>query len=263
MKSVIPTILLAMIMSLQFGCGKQGVAVDGSVPTAQLSKVIIDSLNWMEVVDFDSDHVISKNASPVADLQIPATGGRCTGFMITPTVLMTNEHCVPRLSYARGLTATFGHHLGASSYDQETFDCSTLIGVSRKLDFALLSCVGAPGDKYGVVELTSRKATKGEVVYVIQQNCDYYENRSCDWTKKVAAGYMAPAEGELAHNADTLAGSSGSPLFSTKDHKVIGIHHMGLGNNGYGRGRVNTAVPMEKIVPVIIANFPDWELKGL
>jgi hypothetical protein len=59
-----------------------------------------------------------------------------------------------------------------------------------------------------------------------------------------------------------LGGSSGSPVFSSTNHEVIGIHHAGLGNNGRGRGLENYAVSMSKIVPHILTNFPSVSLNG-
>jgi hypothetical protein len=61
---------------------------------------------------------------------------------------------------------------------------------------------------------------------------------------------------EIGHDADTLGGSSGSPVFSRVTHGVIGLHHVGLGNDGNGRGSQNRAVPMTSILPVLAQRYP-------
>ena len=108
------------------------------------------------------------------------------------------------------------------------------------------------------LDVSSFQANSG--VYVIQQNCDYYSNRDCYHTKKISRGTASVSDAQITHNADTLGGSSGSPVFSSITHEVVGIHHAGLGNNGQGRGVENYAVSMSKIVPYIQANFPSIAL---
>src|SRR5690606_9835311 len=130
-------------------------------------------------------------------------------------------------------------------------------GNDEELDFALLRCEGSPGAQYGTVNLARSAAAAGSDIYVIHQNCDYYNEQDCDPTKKISRGKLVKIrseDGEYAHNADTLGGSSGSPMFGP-NHEVIAIHHAGAGGWFNGRGYENYAVPMHKIVAKINSKF--------
>lgn len=245
-----------LTLSLLVSCGKKesGYAADGFSVTQ--SSIIVGSLDWYEVTDLKSNSSIRKSSKSVAHVDLPAMGSRCTGFLISKDVLMTNQHCIPSSFYARGVTVSFNYEQGTVLGTEERFDCSEFIGNNEELDFALLKCKGEPGKKYGFVELSESSVSEGDQVYVVQQNCDYYQDRNCLFTKKVSHGDVLETSPEITHNADTLGGSSGSPVFSESAHKVVAIHHAGLGNNGAGRGVENYAVPMSKIVPYIKSKFP-------
>ncbi len=246
--------LTLFLLVLVISCGSRKEA--GGVPQLSQGQIIVGSLDWVEIGDLAESSNIREWSLPVADIDLPDMGSRCSGFLIGEDILMTNQHCIPSASYARGVSVTFDHIKGVSSAAMERFDCSEFIGNDETLDFALLRCSGSPGLVYGFVDLDSASFQAGKQITVIQQNCDYYSNRSCDWSKKYSKGEITAVGSEYTHNADTLGGSSGSPVFDSSSGRVIAIHHAGLGNNGAGRGIENYAVPMSKIVPLIQSRFP-------
>ena len=258
-KTILGISFLALLLNT--GCGKQEAAAGGD-QQIKSSSIIVGDVDWKEVTSLSSSNPVRKNSKAVANIDLPKMGSRCTGFLISNNVLMTNHHCIPSSSHANGVTVTFKHEKGVSQSAQKRFNCSTFIGNNRELDFALLKCSGNPGATYGFVELDSDEQNVGESIYVVQQNCDYYMDRGCDPTKKYSSGKITSFEKEYAHNADTLGGSSGSPVFSWGNHKVVAIHHAGYGNNGLGRGFENYAVPMSKIVPYIMTHFPSVDIGG-
>lgn len=254
-----PKILIMTVLALMFSaCGKQ--SNEEGNPIA--SSIIVGELGWKEITSLSSSHPIRRAGKPVADIDLPAMGSRCTGFLISENILMTNHHCIPTSSHARGVTAVFNHQKGVSKASQRKYDCSTFIGNDSTLDYALLECSGNPGRTYGFVELDDSQMQRGDSIFIVQQNCDYYANRNCDFSKKYSTGAVTKVEDEYTHNADTLGGSSGSPVFESETNNVIAIHHAGYGNNGQGRGVENYAVPMSKIVPHILTNFPSVDLGG-
>lgn len=238
--------------------GAPDLEISGSAQVQDKDAVIIGSVNWQESVSLPADSAERANASAVAYLSIPAEGTRCTGFLIAPNVIMTNQHCIPRASSANGVQAYFHWEQGATS--DTPVSCSTFLGNDAALDFALLQCAGSPGDTYGVVELQGASLARNDPVYVIHQNCDYYTSPSCDPTKKYSPGKVTSTGSELGHDADTLGGSSGSPMFSRATHAVVGLHHVGLSNDGNGRGTENRAVRMSSILPVLAERYPGLQL---
>ncbi|OUR98694.1 hypothetical protein A9Q84_04580 [Halobacteriovorax marinus] len=252
-KSVL--LLLTLVSSLFISCGKQDETPMNGNEFFD-SQIIIGDVDWREITSLTSTSAIRKASSPVADIELPVVRSRCTGFLISEDILMTNEHCIPTADHAEGVKASFRHLKGMAESSWETFDCSTFVLNNKELDFALLKCAGKPGRKFGFVKLDSTAKRNGTSIYIVQQNCDYYSARGCDWTKKYSKGKITEVADEYTHNADTLGGSSGSPMFDARTHKVVGLHHAGYGNNGMGRGFENYAVPMSKIVPAIKSRLP-------
>ena len=238
--------------------------VDATTATTTSAKdeaaVVIGTVDWQDAALLPEGTAERANARAVAYLDLPAAGARCTAFLVAPDVVMTNQHCIPDASAARGARALFRYETGATDY--AAFDCSTFLGNDAGLDFALLQCSGRPGDTYGVVSLENRAAHVGEPAYVVHQNCDYFTDASCAPTKKMSPGQIRVVGAEDEHDADTLGGSSGSPVFSRDSHAVIALHHVGVGGNGSGRGTANRAVPMTRIVPVLTQRFPGLALGG-
>jgi V8-like Glu-specific endopeptidase len=252
-------LVIASVLPL-FGCLHEMVADPepgsaGAGAGEAKGAVIVGAVDWQEVNTLPEGSAERHNSRAVAYLSLPATGKRCTGFLIAPDVLMTNQHCVTTAAAAQGARAYFRREAGATGPDAG-FDCSTFLGNDAGLDMALLSCAGAPGDTYGVLELAARTMAQGAPIYVIHQNCDYYSQPSCSPTKKLSPGRVTATRGEISYDADTLGGSSGSPLFSRTTHEVVGLHHVGVGGDGTGRGSANRAVPMTAILPVLAARYP-------
>lgn len=254
------SILLCSIV-LSVSCGKKDSAFQNGFEVTQ-SSIIVGGLDWEEITTLKAQGPEGENSFGVAHVDLPAMGSRCTGFLIAQDIVMTNQHCIPSPTYARGVTVSFNVEEGIEKGREERFDCSEFVGNNKELDFALLRCKGNPGQKYKVLTLSASDIESNDEVYVIQQNCDYYSTRDCYYTKKISFGQGYLKDGGITHDADTLGGSSGSPVFSRFTHEVVGIHHAGLGNNGLGRGVENYAVPMSKIVTYIVASFPGIALNG-
>lgn len=250
-------LLFLVLLVLASSCGKNNSGVATGVMSSQ---IIVGDLDWQDITSLSETSPIRINAKAVATIDLPVMNSRCTGFMISDDILMTNQHCIPTSSYARGVSARFKHEKGVSVSEQKVYDCSTFIGNDELLDYALLKCTGNPGAIHGKVALSTEEFSVSDALYIVQQNCDYYTDRSCDPTKKFSRGLITEVADEYTHNADTLGGSSGSPVFSQEENTVYAIHHAGLGNNGRGRGVENYAVPMDRIVADIRTRFPQLSI---
>jgi len=253
---LILNVLFLITLVLLESCGK--AHTPGAGNSLFSSQIIVGDLDWQEITDLPVSNGIRVNGKAVATLQLPVLDSRCTGFMISDDVLMTNQHCIPSSGYARGVTATFGHVKGASSETKKSFECDEFVGNDEVLDFALLKCKGSPGRVYGKVTLEERQADIGREIYIVQQNCDYYSDGQCDPAQKFSEGKLLALkdEHEFTHDADTLGGSSGSPVFDRSTGKVVALHHAGYGNNGMGRGVENYAVRMSQVVAKLKTKFP-------
>ena len=160
--------------------------------------------------------------------------GFATAFLIAPNLLLTNWHVFPDIASAKGNGANFFHERGdAGVAVGETFevDPDYFFMSQERLDFAIvgLKTKSATGqDLAGVdpVALTASpaKILVGQPVNIIQHPdggpktwVTMNENRLIDISD----------DGFLQYTADTLQGSSGSPVFSTT-WELVGLHHSGV-----------------------------------
>ncbi|MEW5847476.1 MAG: serine protease [Myxococcota bacterium] len=238
------------------GCVVSAESVDAeagapAVAPQKEAPVIVGNVDWVEAGSLPTSNPRRQVASAVAYLSLPAKGTRCTGFLITADVLMTNHHCVSRAQDAAQAYAIFDYMAGVPDSLREYVDCSEFLGADSTLDMALLRCTDRPGDRHGVVSLSESTPASGDDIYVVHQNCDYYSSPSCDPSKKVSDGTVtARSNLEITYDADTLGGSSGAAVFNAQN-QVIALHHVGLGGNGMGRGTGNKGVRMSRILPVL------------
>jgi V8-like Glu-specific endopeptidase len=252
-----PRLFIFFLLLVFISCGKPQSDEDAR---ALVASVIVGELDWKEIHELAPDDPIRESANAVAVVSL-ASGGRCTGFMINEEVLMTNEHCVGSARDAKGLVATFLREAHLAEEDWVQVKCERFIGNNASLDYALVGCEGQPGSRFGHVTLSDEEVIGDESIYIVQQNCDYFTQRGCSWTKKVAFGdFLRKSGSSVVHNSDTLGGSSGSPVYSKQSHYVLALHHAGLGNNGQGRGIENYAVVMKDIVEDILSRFSHVEL---
>lgn len=219
--------------------------------------VIVDDLNWQEIIDIDLKSSERQNSYAVGELIIPVTRESCTAFFISSDVILTNNHCVENEAQAVGVRLVMMKEKGVAEEKWWRLDCSEFVGTDFTLDVTLLRCQGNPGEIFGALVLDGQTLMKpGAPLYVLQQNCDFLTNSTCLGLKKIARGSMLTSGIELAHNADTLGGSSGAPLFSALTHQVVGIHHAGLPDLGPGHGTANYAIRTPGVVRYLESNFP-------
>lgn len=225
-------------------------------------KIIIGDFepDWVNVENVDNPE-IKEHAKAIGRLIMPAKrNAACTAFLISDDVIMTNHHCISTPEDAVGAKVYFNY---LSEGEPQTFICEKFISNNKNLDYALLECEGSPGSIYGKVKLSQQEPTLSEPIYLIHQNCDYYQEKGCRRSKKVSFGTITGLNSvRVYHNADTLPGSSGSPIFSLNSHEVIGLHNSGSGeeeSNGRrtGRGKVNLGIKMSQIIAEIQVILPD------
>lgn len=210
------------------------------------SKIIIGNNDWVLMTNVGIP-AQTGNGRAVAQIKIPKISSSCTGFLINSDTIMTNNHCVANSASAVGVTATFRYE----NQPKETFACDQFIMTDMGYDFTLLKCKNTPGTKYGWVGLSSTKPVINTDLYVIQENCDYTQDIHCQIDKYIAYGDVLDSQSyDISHNADTLPGSSGSPIFSVSSNQVIAIHNAGGTENGQP---TNFGVPMNTIRNKILA----------
>lgn len=216
------------------------------------ANVIIDDLNWLPH-DQNFDVSQSTNASSVGHLKIPKVYASCTAFLINRNTIMTNNHCISTNAQAVG--ALFKPLRDDNTRD--SYLCEKLLVTNYMLDFSLIQCTGNPGDKYGHIPLSQRKIEEDDSIYVVQENCNYLDNPRCIIDKYFAFGITTQSvSNKISHDADTLPGSSGSPIFAEDTDELIGLHNAGKGDTSYSDAS-NYAIPIKQIRQYLVTNYPE------
>lgn len=214
------------------------------------SNVVVGTLDWSSVTALPENSPERARSKAVGYLQynIRYSGNvmyysRCTAWLASRDVVITNSHCINSSAGAKGARVAFNYETGAGS--RIWYDCSTFIrswGNGSDADIAALRCQPRkgvyPGDVYGYLTVADTDVTQSTPIYVIHQNCDYRANDNCYATKKYSPGKVLNPHATrdwMSHTADTLKGSSGGPMLSQSSHEVVGLNR---GNNG----SVNMAV---------------------
>jgi len=239
-----------ILLLLLIGCSSNKDNKSPKCLKLAAGNVIIGKVDWVEASSL-SPGVIRDNANAVVDVHIPEALSRCTGFFINENMIMTNNHCVYKKSIAKDLYIYTNKEKGQT--DLIRYTCDKFITTHSGLDFSILECEGSPGKEHGYVRLSDEDSTEGEDIYLIHQNCDY-RKKGCPHDKKVSFGEIKNNNYDIKHNADTLGGSSGSPVFDKTTNKVVGLHHAGSNEN-----QINYAVKMHRIVSWLKENEPDIE----
>lgn len=234
------------------GCGSAELAVDEGEASDTLfsaeSTVIVGTVNWKSTTLLSATSAEAKNARAVGYLSIPAKGTRCTAWLIANDKVVTNHHCISSATQAVGAKVSFDYVDGVTSSKRAWYDCSKFIRAWSDVDASVLQCAPRdgklPGTVYGTIPLATGNVSTGAGIYVLHQNCDYYSG-SCAPTKKYSPGTVTSSSWwstGIKYDADTLGGSSGSPVFArtgTHAHKLVALHHLGFNGDENGRGTAN------------------------
>ncbi|NNC20736.1 trypsin-like peptidase domain-containing protein [Corallococcus exiguus] len=244
----------AMLVMGLTACGSvEPMDVPDAEPLAsQESNVIVGSLNWVSATSLTGTQRTKSLA--VGYLSIPAVGSRCTAWLVSNDVIITNNHCVGSASEAVGARVSFNYEDGVASASRVWYPCATFIKTWSGDDMTALRCSAVngqlPGQVYGFLTVATANAATNATVYVVNQNCDYYTTSSCVPTKKSSPGKVLNGNystTDISYDADTLGGSSGSPVISTSTNQVVALHHIGVGGNSQGRGTANTGVKATRV----------------
>ncbi|MFB5760912.1 DNA/RNA non-specific endonuclease [Paenibacillus medicaginis] len=159
--------------------------------------------------------------------------GYGTGFLVSPSLLLTNNHVLSHEDDALYSVAQFNYELGLNFKQRQmksfNFVPKRLFLTDPELDFTLVAVDeaasdGTPLNDFGYLELYSEpgKILEGEYVSIIQhpqgapKMVAIRENRVIDMLKHF-----------IHYSTDTQAGSSGSPVFNDQ-WMVAALHHAGV-----------------------------------
>lgn len=178
--------------------------------------------------------------------------GYGTGFLVTPTLLLTNHHVLPNEETARSSVIEFDYQDGIDGKPLLAqvfpFDPGRFFVADRDLDFALVAVRDSSDQlaQFGFNALIEAegKAIVGEFVTIVQhprgekKQIALRENKIVDIPERF-----------VHYSADTEPGSSGSPVFNDQ-WEVVALHHASVPaprHSEFG-GFLNEGVRVSRII---------------
>jgi V8-like Glu-specific endopeptidase len=197
---------------------------------------------------------VQKLGTPVARLRIKDSRGeaRCTGFLISDDLILTNFHCVSRNSQAVGTNADFGFDSPNAKWKTFRGAKLELVNTDEGLDYAIIRLLGKPGSEFGHVPLRDKAFAaldKGYKLLLIEHAAGQAKQASitdCAVGAKLIAGVNLQLLSDFGHHCDTLGGSSGSPVFDLESRELLGLHHLGFDEqNSTAQGKPSSTAQID------------------
>jgi endonuclease G len=203
----------------------------------KLESIVGDTIDYLPVSYLDQARLAAACVARVVTAQRRAQG---TGVMVSPRLFLTNNHVVADADKAASFILQFNYQLTATGEPPDEvefrFDPSCFFWTSPVNEFdASLIAVGAPVSggqdlrAFGWTALSSAgdKHAKGDHVTVIQHPSGDFKQIALRDNRVIGRGKKGVT---LHYAADTLPGSSGSPVFND-DFELVALHHSGEPTN--------------------------------
>jgi hypothetical protein len=187
------------------------------------------------------------------------TESSCTGFLLTPTLLMTNHHCISEDWQLETARAEFGVEPGVATKDVRTFSKIEL--PNPDLDFTILRLV-SPVNRWSTISFAAEPVHTNQKLILVQHPSARLKTVSVvDCIVQADSVVDRPNRpNDFYHLCDTDGGSSGSAVLDEATGKVVGLHYFGIFRpNNMGR---NLAVKSDAIQRVIRSSHLCPEISG-
>ena len=216
--------------TLESPMGAKGIIDEETVSTFEriLGKNNLVGINYLELGLF--------RARSVARIEInDARGfaGHGTGFMVSPRLMMTNNHVFQNAAVAGRSRCEFDFQLGMDGQRRRSiffaFEPDEFFFTNRELDFTLVAVktpdeTGEEVGRYVHIPLIGDpgKIVIGEMINIIQhpggqmKQVTLHENELIDILDNF-----------IHYKSDTMRGSSGSPVFNDQ-WEAVALHHSGI-----------------------------------
>ena len=192
----------------------------------------------LDFTSYPPDEEARGAGRPVARIvELPQPGilpdGFGTGFLVSPTLLLTNHHVLPTLAEARGVGANFLHEHRSSGLNRGpifALEPDTFYLSDPDLDFALVAVrpVGDDGTSLSAFRSLPLIATTGKILVGHPVSIIQHPNGGPKQYATTQNKLLDVLETGFVHySTDTMPGSSGSPAFNVH-WELIALHHSGV-----------------------------------
>jgi hypothetical protein len=165
----------------------------------------------------------------IARLQFIGSDGSgyyCTAFLVSATLMLTNNHCINTDAEMRSAIAEFDYDAAGAHPEVRRF--KELVAHDENLDYALIRL--ASSSTRAALPLADLPVTENKGLLIIQHPAGHpkmFSRIDC-LVRGVALPGMGNAQTDFGHFCDTQGGSSGSPVQDFSTGTVVGLHHLGF-----------------------------------
>jgi V8-like Glu-specific endopeptidase len=205
------------------------IAVDAyAVPiTPDVPQALVGPDDSLFITDDAVPPRVKPWARAIARLRfMTATGGAfCSGFLVGPDLLLTNQHCISNPAEAASARVEFGFDSGGAT--PVTFGVTKIEAVDPRLDYSLLRLRGNAATQFGRLFLGSAVLSQMPL-FLVQHPQGLPKKVAFPPNCAVGSTSVAGVDdvlNDFGHVCDTLGGSSGSPVMEATDGTVVGLHH--------------------------------------
>jgi len=215
---------------------ESGPVGSGQVTSAFVERIIGETKNFLSSMFFELGLRAMSTVARI-DIQGPGGSGTATGFMVSPSLMLTNWHVFETAEWAHGSRAQFDYQrdrTGKLMQVQEFAFDSDLFVSDERLDFALVAV--KPANLTSTRELATfgfcplvgleGKILVTDPVNIVQHPMGRLKEVVIR-ENELSALPGGDLDGFAHYVTDTEQGSSGSPVFSDR-WEVIALHHSGV-----------------------------------
>lgn len=172
---------------------------------------------------------IKRWGKSVARLQYSDAAGNgffCTAFLVSPSIMLTNNHCINTDAEMRSAIAEFDFDKAGAKVETRKF--TALLVHDEGLDYALVR-LETPSTR-APLPLKDAAVTDLQGLIVIEHPAGKPKRFSlidCQ-VRGVDMPGLGTVNTDFGHFCDTEGGSSGSPIQDALSGNVIGLHHLGF-----------------------------------
>ncbi len=211
---------------------------EGSVSQLGMERVLGDNdlfyLNYLE-----RGLLAARPVCRISVMDDPFKASHGTGFMVSPNLMLTNNHVLADRDTAAGAFCEFQYEIDSARRPRRAirFHLMPQAGfvTNKEKDFTLVALEAASEDdshtldQFGFLRLAARsnKITEGEFVTIVQHPDGGYKKIAMRENKLIKYGGEKGFDSFLWYFCDTAPGSSGSPVFNDS-WQVVALHHAGV-----------------------------------
>ncbi|MEM7131940.1 MAG: serine protease [Chloroflexota bacterium] len=200
-------------------------------------------------------HTINNHTFP------PGTGW-ATGFMVSPSLFLTNNHVIHNKEFATKVRMQFNYQLGPDGLELPTQSFFPIVDsafhTNAALDYTLIrlqpttdgDATVLPGERWGMIKLNPRPVFRKDQHFNIIQHPKGRRKEISVQDNEIDKLFTNITR----YKSDTEQGSSGSPVFDNL-WQLVALHHAGGDRDATGKWLNNEGIRIDRIVEDLRSHF--------